>query len=318
MIIGYGITAALSVLFFVLYRILVKKREFWLGMLFVCITLVNLGYLMLSLAKSVEFAIFANDVVYLGSVFLSTCMLFTIIKLCGYKVTKAHVTIALPIGVVMFLIIATSGILPWYYKSVTIENINGATKLVKEYGVLHPLYAVYLGAYFVSMVCAIVHSLIKKTGKAQKIAGLLAFIVFINIAVWFVEKFSKWEFEFLAISYVVSELLFIFLYWTIQDYVLIKDVPHYSPQQEIQLGISITTMPMETKLGKVLSFVKESAPLAVREREILELILQNKKRKDIATELCISENTVKTYTRTLYSKLGVTSRSELYDLILKD
>ncbi|MBQ8726523.1 MAG: hypothetical protein IJY84_05455, partial [Clostridia bacterium] len=98
MIIGYGITTALSVLFFVLYRILIKKREFWLSLLFACIALVNVGYLMLSLAKSVEFAIFANDVAYLGSVFLSTCMLFTIIKLCGYKVTKAHVIIALSLG----------------------------------------------------------------------------------------------------------------------------------------------------------------------------------------------------------------------------
>lgn len=318
MIIGYGITTAISVLLFVLYSILVKNKEFWLGMLFVCITLVNLGYLMLSLAGSVEFAIFANDVAYLGSVFLSTCMFLTIVKLCGFTVKKRTLIILFSLGVVMFLIVATSGILPWYYKSVSIERINGVTLLVKEYGVLHPLYAAYLGTYFVAMICAIVHSLIKKKGKTQKIAGLLAFIVFINIAVWFVEKFSKWEFEFLAISYVVSELLFIFLYWTIQDYVLIKDVPHYTAQQEVQLGISITTMPMETKLGKVLSFVKEDAPLAVREREILELILQNKKRKDIATELCISENTVKTYTRTLYSKLGVTSRSELYDLILKD
>ena len=318
MIIGYGITTALSVLFFILYRILVKKREFWLSLLFACITVVNVGYLMLSLAKSVEFAIFANDVAYLGSVFLSTCMLLTIVKLCGFTVKKHTLIILLSLGAVMFLIIATSGILPWYYKSVIIEKINGATVLAKEYGVLHPLYAVYLGAYFVAMICAIVHSLIKKKGKAQKIAGFLAFIVLINIAVWFTEKFSKWDFEFLAVSYVVSELLFIFLYWTIQDYVLIKDAPKYSPKQEMQLGISITTMPMETKLSKVLSFVKESAPLAVREREILELILQNKKRKDIATELMISENTVKTYTRTLYSKLGVTSRSELYDLILKD
>ena len=318
MVIGYGITLAISVVLLVLYRFLVKNKEFWLGMLFVCITLVNLGYLMLSLAKSVEFAIFANDVAYLGSVFLSTCMFLTIVKLCGFTVKKRTLIILLSLGAVMFLIIATSGILPWYYKSVSIETVGGITKLVKEYGVLHPLYFIYLIAYLTAMICAIIHSLMRKKGDAQKIAGFLAFIVFINIAVWFVEKFSKWEFEFLAISYVVSEMLFIFLYWTIQDYIHIKDIPKYSPQQELQLGISITSMPMEIKLGKVLGVVKETAPLAVREREILELILKNIKRKDIAAELCISENTVKTYTRTLYSKLGVTSRSELYDLILKD
>ena len=56
----------------------------------------------------------------------------------------------------------------------------------------------------------------------------------------------------------------------------------------------------------------------MREREILELMLENKRRKEIAEHLCLSENTVKTYTRTLYSKLGVTSREELYALLLQE
>jgi DNA-binding NarL/FixJ family response regulator len=46
-------------------------------------------------------------------------------------------------------------------------------------------------------------------------------------------------------------------------------------------------------------------------------VLQNKKRKEIAEELCLSENTVKTYVRTLYGKVGVGSREELYALLIK-
>jgi DNA-binding CsgD family transcriptional regulator len=49
----------------------------------------------------------------------------------------------------------------------------------------------------------------------------------------------------------------------------------------------------------------------------LELVLANKKRKEIADALCLSENTIKTYTRTLYGKLGVGSREELYALLVK-
>ena len=77
-------------------------------------------------------------------------------------------------------------------------------------------------------------------------------------------------------------------------------------------------MPMEIKIRSVLSYVKTGELLAIREREILELILANRKRKEIALELHLSENTVKTYTRTLYSKLGVRSREELYSLLLKN
>ncbi len=63
---------------------------------------------------------------------------------------------------------------------------------------------------------------------------------------------------------------------------------------------------------------KQSEPLGIREREILEMILGNKKRKDIAESLHLSENTVKTYTRSLYSKLGVSCREELYALLLQN
>jgi len=76
-------------------------------------------------------------------------------------------------------------------------------------------------------------------------------------------------------------------------------------------------MPMEEKIQKVLYFVRDGELLCTREREILELILANKKRKEIALELYLSENTIKTYTRTLYSKLGVSCREELYSLLLE-
>lgn len=79
----------------------------------------------------------------------------------------------------------------------------------------------------------------------------------------------------------------------------------------------IATMPMEEKILKVLSFLKPGEMLAERERKVLELVLQNKKRKEIAEELCLSENTIKTYTGTLYGKVGVSSREELYALLIK-
>lgn len=124
MTIGYAITLAFAVGLAVAYFAIVKKREFWLSLLYVCVAVVNLGYLLLSMAKTVAFAIFANDVAYLGSVFLSMYMLLTIVKLCGFGIEKAHVIICITLGAVMFTIIATVGILPWYYKEVSLTFIN--------------------------------------------------------------------------------------------------------------------------------------------------------------------------------------------------
>ena len=311
MIIGYGITTALSVLFFVLYRILVKKREFWLSLLFVCIALVNVGYLMLSLAKSVEFAIFSNDVAYLGSVFLSTCMLFTIIKLCGYKVTKANVIIALSLGVVMFLIVATSGILPWYYKSVSIESINGVTVLKKDYGILHPVYLVYLVFYFMAMLTTIIYSIAKKRAAAQKFSVVILGIVLINLFIWFIEKFGKWEFEFLSVSYIFSEILFVLLYWTMQDYIRKDKVQTTVIVEQKAPIIIVDSISREEKIKTILATLPEGVTLSVRQMDVFEGIIDGKSRKEIAADLHLSENTVKMHTSSLYRLLGVTSRDEL-------
>ena len=140
----------------------------------------------------------------------------------------------------------------------------------------------------------------------------MAAIVFGNIAVWLVEKFIPWDFEFLSVSYLFSEIVLLGLYWMMQDYVRCDLVP-----TSIHMPVDIATMPMEDKVLRLLLQLDEGEMLAPREREILELILGGKRRKEIASLLCLSENTIKTYTRSLYSKLKISSREELFSLLIK-
>ena len=317
MIITYAIMAIIATALLIGYCALVRKKEPWLLLLYICVTIVNVGYFLISVSKTVEFAIFANDVAYFGSVFLSMSMLLTIVRLCGFEVKKKLVIALGAIGILMFLVIATSGILPWYYKEVELVFVDGAAKLKKVYGVLHPTYMLYLLGYFSAMVACIVQSIRKKMIASQRHASLLATIVFGNIAVWLVEKFIPWNFEFLSVSYLFSEIILLGLYWMMQDYVRSDLIPQPVVEAPRPAPVDIATMPMEDKILKVLSFLKPGEILATREREILELVLQNKKRKEIAEELCLSENTIKTYTRTLYGKVGVSSREELYALLIK-
>ncbi len=57
--------------------------------------------------------------------------------------------------------------------------------------------------------------------------------------------------------------------------------------------------------------------LTIREEEVLTHLLQGKSTKEIAAELFISENTVKTHTRNIFSKYAVTSRAELLSRLLQ-
>ena len=315
---GYAICLIAAVGLLIAYSVIVKTKEFWLTMLHVCVSVVNLGYLLMSLANTVEFAVFGNDVAYLGSVFLSMCMFLTIVRLCGFEIKKSHVITCVLLGAVMFAVIASSPMLPLYYKSIDIEMIDGAAKLVKEYGVLHPVYLFYLLGYFASMIGTIIHSVRKKKIGKPKLAGFIAAIVCSNIVMWLFEKMVNWEYEFLSVTYIISEFLLLIVYWMLQDYVYKNDLHIYTQAEKEKLAVQITEMTMEAKLAKVLTFVKEDNPLSMREREILEMVIAGKKRREIAEKMHLSENTVKTYTRTLYGKLGISCREELYELLLQN
>lgn len=317
MIFTYAITVAIAIILLIGYCALVHKKEPWLLLLYICVAIVNSGYFLLSISKTLEFAIFANNLAYFGSVFLTVSMLLTIVRLCGFTVGRKLVAALIGMALLMFALVATSGFLPWYYKEISLTFVDGAAKLEKEYGVLHPVYMIYLLGYFAAMIACVIRSTRKRMIASQKHAALIAIIVFGNIAVWFVEKFIPWDFEFLSVSYLFSEIVLLGLYWMMQDYVKSNLIPQSAQEAPRTTPVDITAMPMEEKIRKILSFLKTGERLATREREILERILENKKRKEIADELCLSENTIKTYTRALYGKLGVSSREELYALLLK-
>ena len=312
----YGAIFLLSLIMLHLYFVFVrgKQNNPWLFSLFVCVSVVNFGYMLLSLSKTVEFALIANKIAYLGQAFIILCMFMIIFKLCGFTLKKWLAISLLCIAVIMYAMVLTTGHLDWYYKSVDLIFVDGSAKLVKEYGVLHTVYLIYVLSYFATMPVLIITSLIKKRVTSGKLAGLMLAVVFGNIGVWLVEQCIRWNFEFLAISYLMSELVFFFIYWMMKDYIHVDKLPMVEGQDIVD----ISKIPMDVKIQRALKGKSDLESLASREREVLELILQNKKRKEIAEQMHLSENTIKTYTRNLYGKLDVADRDELYKRILQE
>lgn len=57
--------------------------------------------------------------------------------------------------------------------------------------------------------------------------------------------------------------------------------------------------------------------LTGRENEIVDLLLKGRTYKMIAEELYLSENTVKTHIKNIYSKLGIKSKTELIRMFVE-
>ena len=64
--------------------------------------------------------------------------------------------------------------------------------------------------------------------------------------------------------------------------------------------------------------IRAIEPLTIREQEVLQLILSGKSNREISGALYISENTVKTHIRNIFSKYDITSRVELISILLKN
>ena len=313
----YGIIFAVALVMVGVYFFVDRKRDIWLMLLFISVAVCDLGYFLLSASETLNAALWSNRLAYLGSVFLPFSLLMMIMNLSRFRYVKFIPKALIGLNTVMFLIAASGGILPIYYKDVSLGFSDGGTYLIKEYGPLHNLYKVFLFAYFASMVAIIIYTAVKKTVVSTKHSVFLAFVVIGNIATWLVENMIGAGFEFLSISYIVSEGLILFLYGILQDYGLadtqrISDSAVEAVPENITATETIKSF-SEKQIENIFNNWKILDTLSQREKEVLGFILENKKRKDIAATLFVTESTIKKHTSAIFKKLEITNRTELFE-----
>jgi len=309
----YSATSFLSLIMLVGYFSLIRKKEVWFFVLFSSVLVVNIGYLLLSVSKTLEIALWSNRIAYLGSVFLPLSMIMIIAKVSGLSYKKCFPYILAAISIIVFLVAASPGYLTIYYKSVTLKNIGGVSVLDKEYGSWHRLYLFYLISYFMIMISIITHAIIRKKLESVAHAAVLIVAVFVNICVWLLEQLVQIDFEFLSVSYIITELFLISAYLMIQ----------HQENLIAALQAKITTKPEPAKrelkkdspeFSLHCEFVLEQLPrLTPSERAIYDCYLAGKSTKEVLQEMNIGENTLKFHNKNLYSKLGVSSRKELIE-----
>lgn len=322
----YAITFAVSLLMLAAYFQTDRKRNIWLLLLFVFVAISNAGYLALSLSRSLAVALLANAVAYLGNVFLPFFLLMMVIQLSYVRHPKYLPVILIVLNTVMFLVATSGGYCSLFYKDVSIEIIDSAAHLVKVYGPLHGLYKLFVFGYFGTIIGIICYTAVKRTAVSTKHTAFLAIVMLGNIALWLVENITGVKFEFLTISYLMTEGLILLLYGILQDYENAR--PASKPGE-----LAYTDMDMadgtdediyvalgenqqlfsDTQIAYILAHWADTDMLTQREAEVLKFILEKRKRKDIAQVLFVTESTIKKHTSNIYKKLGVANRTELFE-----
>lgn len=306
----YDATFAISLLMIAVCFFVDKKHDKWLLLLFSSVAVCDMGYFMLSLSKTLDGALWSNRIAYFGNVFLPFFMLMMVMNLSRFKIPKALPWVLIGINTVMLFIATSGGYLPIYYKEVSLDFVDGVAVLIKEYGPLHGVYKIYLFAYFAAMVGIIIYTTAKKTTVSIKHSIFLAFVLIGNIAIWLVENIIHAGFEFLSISYIVTEGLILLLYGILQDYEKAEKKESVTIAETLNAPECFTNEQID-------NIIKNINGLSVREKEVLRFILENRKRKEIAEALFVTESTIKKHTSSIYKKLAVVNRTELFEKAIK-
>ncbi len=318
----YIATSVLALVLLLGYSFLVKKKEYWFLVLFSAVTIVNIGYLSISLSNTLEEALLANRISYLGSVFLPVSMLMTILKTCKIKLKKWMTGAILGLSTIVFIIAASPGYLDIYYKEVSLVTVNGVSVLEKVYGPLHSVYLYYLLLHFTAMIAVVIFARITKRIQSSAYAVIIISSVMVNIGVWLMEQLVKIDFEFLSVSYIVSELFLLGVSLIIQEQSFISSliISQQAPK-ELNVNANDTIVEKPDKTVSTIDLKEQYEYLSSRlytltptEREIYNLYLSGSRTKDVMSALHITENTLKYHNRNIYSKLGVTSRKQLIEV----
>ena len=325
----YGILCVISLVLIGVCLAVDRKKDICLLFLFVSVFVSNLGQYLISVAPNLNFALNANRIAYLGQVFLPLLLLKMILDLCNIKYKKWFLTVLTFISVAVLFVTLTPGILTLYYKNVSIEIVEGVTKLVRDYGPLHLLYYVYLLLYFIFMLLAIIYSSLKKKITSTLHTAFLLCAVLCNITIWLAERILPRGFEFLTVSYIISELFVLLLYGILQEYGIRGEngsiiIANTSKKAEEYLAGTIHTGESDDKtifsekdIEHILSSDEIISLVTEREKEVLAKLLTNKQRKEIAEELFVTESTIKKHTSSIFAKFNVTNRFELYAKLKK-
>ena len=310
----YGIVAGVSVILMLNYFLWEKKKELNFALLFSCIAIANCGYFMQSVSKGVSGALWANRVSYFGCAYLVLLMLLIIMDGCQFSRKKWHSIALIAVSSFAFLLAASGDWQGLYYKAVSVIEVNGMTRLVKDYGPLHILYPVYLLSYFAVMVLVIWRS--AKAGKlsSPKYAVFLAAVVLLNIGVWAVEQFVDVDFEFLSVSYILTGIILLLIYGVLRDYGIIQPggaLLSVEMLRNLQTK-SEETVALPQGMERMFSaFAGKVGSLSTAERRILNYYIAGREISEIPDLAYISINTVKKHNRSIYQKLNVASRDEL-------
>ncbi|MBR4096659.1 MAG: response regulator [Oscillospiraceae bacterium] len=214
MITYYLITTGLALinLLILIFAFENKKVNYYFMMLMLVMAISNGGYLALALSDTLEEAVLANKIAYIGGCFTSPIMIFLICSICKIKLSKWY-----RFGIYMFCFIVYGMILTveynqLYYTEYHIEQFGDSTILVNSYGLGHPLFYLILYGAIIIQIALLIYCMAKKCSVSRKNLKMLIALEIVNVSMFFIGRIISPDFEIMPALYAFDGWILIYIH----------------------------------------------------------------------------------------------------------
>ncbi len=150
-----------------------KHLDTHITLIFILVPIANLGTALVAYAQSLETALAATKIAYIGGCYLHLILMLAVFSLCDFNVRKWVRIAALSVSTAVYLAVLSIGRSPVYYQDVTLSTFGGTTVLEKQYGPLHTVFIAMEIVYFCVTLSVVVYTFANKNQVSRKNLYLL-------------------------------------------------------------------------------------------------------------------------------------------------
>lgn len=209
----YMSTFVISLILSLVYTYMWHKHfDIHFTLIFLMCPLCNLGYVYLSEATTIEEAVLATKIFYIGGCFLILFMTLLIANLCKIMIHPFLRATMMVISLVVYLSVMTIGKTDLFYTSDTTFTFTEAGLHVeKHYGPMHTVFLIMTVLYFIVGLTCLIYSHALKRNISRKIIHLLYFAEAFAGLCYITRFILKLDFDLMPLSYVAAQFTFLLI-----------------------------------------------------------------------------------------------------------
>jgi len=209
----YGSIFAFSLLCAAVYISMWHKHfDVNFTMIFTLVPVACLGYLLASLVSTLEGAVIAQQIIYIGGIYLQLFIVLSILNLCQIDLPGWVRTLLFAACTIVYGSVLTIGHKDYFYRRVSFDVVNKQPVLTREYGFMHTVFYFMLGLFFLVGIFTILYSWVRKKEVPRRILMLLVIPDVVCVLSYYVvlKVFDSFV-DLVPLGYVIAELVYLLI-----------------------------------------------------------------------------------------------------------